>query len=363
MFGVVLFIIAILGSILLHEAGHFVTARMSGMKVHEFFVGFGPRIWSFKRGETEYGVKALPFGGYVKIAGMNPYEEVDEADKDRVYKSKPAWKRLIVLAAGSTMHFVIAFVLLFGIFAFIGVNGKPTLIVSEVAPGTPAATVGVQSGDEIRQLDGTPVTDWDAFVEDVRAIPGESVDLTVLRDGETLVLSPTVGTRPDDATQGFLGIGPEVVAEKESIPGAIAQAGKEVTLGAWASVKGFVGLFNPESIGRLLSVATGSEERTERDPASLVGIGQQTTNFVNDGNWLGFFSLVAAFNIFIGVANLMPLPPLDGGHIAVLAYEKIRKREVDMVKLMPITMTVILAFGMLFMLLLYLDIAKPLPTF
>jgi len=362
MLGVVVFIVAILGSVMLHEAGHFVTARWSGMKVHEFFVGFGPKLWSFKRGETEYGIKALPLGGYVKIAGMNPYEELAPEDVDRVYRAKPAWKRAIVLCAGSFMHFVIAFVILIGIFAFAGVHGAPTLTIAEIAPGTPAASAGFEAGDEVVRVAGTQVDEWAQVVDIVREHPGDRIDIELLRDGEPLTLTPTVGEHPDDETIGYLGVGPEQPRIKQSIPTATKNAVFELRDGASASFKAFIGLFSPSSLSRLFDVATSDEPRTVEDPASLVGIGQQTSALVSDSNWVGFFSLVAAFNIFIGVANLIPLPPLDGGHLAVLVYEKIRRRQVDMQKLVPITMVVILALGSMFMLLLYLDIAKPLPN-
>jgi membrane-associated protease RseP (regulator of RpoE activity) len=362
MLGILVFIIAILGSVMIHEAGHFFTARWAGMKVHEFFVGFGPKIWSFRRGETEYGIKALPLGGYVKIAGMNPYEEISEADRHRVYRAAPAWKRAIVLVAGSFMHFVIAFVILIGIFAFVGVRGEPTLTVEQVAADSPAAAAGLMAGDEIVSVGDQQVSAWSEVVEYVRAHPGDRIIVEVRRDGEITELDARVGTLSDDRTVGYLGVGPEQPRVKESLPVAVADAAIEVRNGAAASLRAFVGLFSPSSLSRLFSQVTGDAPRTIEDPASVVGIGQQTSSLVSNSNWVGFFSLVAAFNIFIGVANLIPLPPLDGGHLAVLAYEKIRRREVDMQKLVPVTMAVILVLGSMFMLLLYLDIAKPLPS-
>lgn len=364
MLGILLFIVAILGSIMLHEFGHFATARAFGMKVEEFFIGFGPKVFSFRRGDTTYGVKALPLGGYVRIAGMNPFEDPKPEDVGRLFKDKKPWKRAIVLSAGSFTHFVIALVILVGIFAFAGVRGEPTTTLSEVAVGTPAEVAGMRPGDRFISIDGEPIVTWEDVQRTVRARPDREVEVVFVRgEEERTVLVTPKSTEIEGETVGYLGVGPDYTKIKQGLVGATARSFTEVGRGAKASLFAFVQLFSPKSIGRLFSVARGGEERTIEDPATLVGVGSQAGSLASTGNWVAFFSLIAAFNIFIGVANLVPLPPLDGGHLAVLTYEKIRRKEADMRKLVPVSLTVILIFGSMFMLLLYLDIAKPLPDF
>ena len=173
-FGVIAFIVAILASVMLHEAGHFAMAKAFGMKVTQFFVGFGPTLWSVRRGETEYGVKAIPAGGFVKIVGMTELEEVPAADRPRAFYRQPAPQRAVVLAAGSTMHFVIAFVLIWFVLSGLGLPALTTTVGSvspcitqddaarctSADPASPAALAGIRPGDRIVAIDGRPVTEW-----------------------------------------------------------------------------------------------------------------------------------------------------------------------------------------------------------
>src|SRR3954451_23656330 len=218
--GVVGFIVALLVSVTLHEGGHFVTARMFGMKASKFFVGFGPTVWSVRRGETEYGIKAIPAGGFVKIDGMTPLEEVQPGDEDRAFWKFPARQRCVVLAAGSFMHFVLAIVLVYGIVAVAGtfddnapVVGTITTCVPKTAGGqcsdpgsvpAPAAHV-LQTGDRIKAVNGVPVHGWDEVVNDIRSSGGKTLSVQVVRAGQelTLALRPVVVTRPslDDPSQ------------------------------------------------------------------------------------------------------------------------------------------------------------------
>src|SRR5437762_7887079 len=161
--GILIFVVALLFSIMLHEAGHFVTAKKFGMKVTQFFVGFGQTLWSRRKGETEYGVKAIPAGGFVKIVGMTDLEDIDPADEPRSFRRQPGWQRIIVLAAGSFMHFALAFVLLFALAAGIGLAGAGTsATVGAIAtcvpsrltagcnastPASPAQQAGIPAGD------------------------------------------------------------------------------------------------------------------------------------------------------------------------------------------------------------------------
>lgn len=373
-FGIFAFAAAILFSIGLHEFGHFITAKTFGMKVHRFFIGFGPKIWSITRGETEYGIKAIPLGGFVKIAGMDPFEEVPQEDLGRVFKAKKPWQRAIVLSAGSFTHFLLGFIILAAVLMTAG-SGRPctadrptgcseaSRIIDNVEKGSPADLGGLRPGDEIRTVAGAPVAQWTDAVAAIRAHPGQTVEITLNRGGTDESKQVALASkRPDGSAGGYLGVGPEVLSIPAGPIAAITRAGSDVAVGAKESLVAFVNLFSPSSIGKMFSQLAGNTERTTADPATLIGVGGQAGALAGSGAWAGFFTLIAGFNIFIGVANLVPLPPLDGGHLAVLAYEKIRRRDVDMRKLIPVTATVVGVFGSLFFILLYLDIVQPLPS-
>lgn len=367
--GVVIFIAAILASIGLHEFGHFISAKAFKIKVEQFFIGFGPRLWSVRRGETEYGVKALPLGGYVRIAGMNPFEEIAPEDRDRVFKARKPWQRAIVLGAGSFTHFILAAAIITVILSVIGVPDfdRPSTTVETVTATvngekSPAAQAGLVRGDRLVSVAGTRVDSWQQAVDLIKARPGEVTEVVYAREGQVRRVEVRIADhKPDGTKVGFLGVGPRFEVLKRPVLAAAGESFIQIRRGAWASLLAIKDLFSPHSLGRLFQVATGTEERLPTDPATVVGIGAQAGGLARSGDFAGLFYLIAGFNIFIGVANLLPLPPLDGGHLAVLGYEKIRRRDVDMRKLMPVTAAVISIFGSLFLLLLYLDIVKPLP--
>src|SRR5262245_38724671 len=222
--GIVLFALLILASVCLHEAGHMVTAKRFGMKVTRYFVGFGPTLWSFRRGETEYGVKALPFGGFVKIVGMTPQDDdVDPADEPRAMWRFPVWKRTVVLLAGSVAHFVLGFVILWALFAFVALPDEeklstqraPIETVSDCIapewkydaatgklvdcdptkpPASPAKQAGLRPGDTITAIDGREVASWTATTDIIRSSAGKTLQLTVERDGVTRTVPITVAS-------------------------------------------------------------------------------------------------------------------------------------------------------------------------
>lgn len=367
--GVVVFAVMALFSIGLHEFGHFATARMFGIKVERFFIGFGPKLWSFRRGDTEYGIAALPLGGYVRISGMNPMEEIPPEDRARTFKAKAKWQRAIVLAAGSVTHFVLAFGILVAILALTTEPDfdSPTLRIDQVEAiyqdkPSPAAQAGLKPGDVLRAIDGQGVSSWDDVQKLLHERPGEAISIEVLRGEARLTLAATLASEnPDGERVGFLGVAPEFRQVDRTLPQAVGEAGRRIGVGAKESLTAFGRIFSPGTLGRLFSVAAGRSERSVEDPATLVGVGRGAGDLARQGDFAGLFSLVAGFNIFVGVANLLPLPPLDGGHLAVLGYEKVRRREVDMRRLLPITAVVVSVFATLFVLLLYLDIARPLP--
>ena len=361
--GVLIFIVAILFSVGLHEFGHLITAKKFGIKAEQFFIGFGPKLWSFRRGETEYGVKALPLGGYVKIAGMNPFEDVAPEDRDRVFKAKKPWQRAIVLAAGSFTHFLLAFIILAGVLMIAGeLHTVPT--VNDVSSGSPAAAAGFMKGDRLVSIDGIPVTSWDGAVDLIHVRPGAQSVFVVQRNDALVTLRVRLADhKPDGTKSGYLGIGPTAVSVRRGPLPAFGRAGSSVGAGMVATVKAVRDLFSPSSISHLFRVAARKDERKQTDPSTLVGIGQQAGDLARSGDFRTIFLMIAALNIFIGVLNLLPLPPLDGGHLAVLAYEKVTRRVVDMRRLIPVAATVIGVFGGLFLLLLFNELfrARPIP--
>ena len=388
--GVILFIVAILTVVMIHEAGHLIAAKAFGFKATKFFVGFGPPLWSFKKGETEYGIAAIPAGGFVKIVGMNPYEEVPEEDLPRSYPNKPAWQRAIVLVAGSATHWVVAFVILVVTTMTIGFptnqgTNEVALVEREVDGETaPAAEAGLRQGDVIVAINGEETQDWNDTRAAIReTAPGETLNLTVERGDERLELEARLGSAvfseegellsylpPDAETPakapaggevvGFLGVQPEPEFETKGIGGAIVDSGKRVGEITVLSVKGIGQVFTMVFGGELWDALQGDGEReVDEGPLGLVGAGRIAGESVAKGQFLNFIGLIVGFTIFVGLMNLLPLPPLDGGHLAVLAWEKVTGRAVDIRKLIPVAAAVIGFFVILFIAVLYLDLARP----
>ncbi|HEX8100084.1 MAG TPA: M50 family metallopeptidase [Actinomycetota bacterium] len=366
--GVLVFVVAILVAVLVHESGHFLSAKAFGIKVEEFFVGFGPRLWSFRRGETEYGVKAFPLGGYVRIAGMNPFQETPEHDRPRVFTAKPIWQRAIVIAAGPVTHFVMAVVFLAIFFAAIGLPSEQRPLVDAVDPlldgrQSPAAVAGLRPGDEIVAVDGGPVGSRDRLIAYTRQHVGRPISLTVDRDGRrmTVELTPVlaqVGTQ----RVGRMGVVLGGVRERENPIAAFGKAGTQVgelTKAIVVRLDDVFGLSGLKKIGQLL---IGSRERTVEDPSSIVGGARLAGEAARAGAWDYLFDLLVVFNVFVGIINLVPLPPLDGGHLAVLVYEKVRRRRPDLRKLIPLTAVVTAFMILLVVSLTYIDIVQPAPN-
>ena len=370
---VVVIILAIVLMIFMHELGHYLTARWAGMKVTEFFIGFGPRIWSFHRGETEYGVKAIPAGAYVKIIGMSNLDEVDPADEDRTYRAKSYGRRLSVAVAGSTMHFLMALVLVFVVFAGFGLRDpeSPRWYVAGVSQPSAAMEAGVQPGDRIVAVDGNRFTTFDDTSEYLRAHPGKSVTLGVSRAGEEVELEATLGrTNPDGEHVGFLGVAPEFPYEREAPLTAVVDSFKESWQVGKGSIAGLAHIFSPSGVSGYVDTIvdpnddTGAARITEDRPTSVVGI-VQIGNQVAENGLVNVVYLLFGVNIFIGIFNLLPILPFDGGHVAIATYEKIRsmisgrRYQADVAKLLPLTYVVVLALALLFVTSIYLDIAHP----
>ena len=370
--GILIFVVAVLVIIFFHELGHFLTAKWFKIKVEEFFIGFGPRVWSFRRGETEYGIKAIPAGGYVRIAGMNPFEESAPEEMPRTFGAKPAWQRAIVILAGSAIHFILAFLLVFSYFTVLGQPTRFGAEVSAVEPRlegsvSPAAAAGLEPGDRFLEVDGRTVQDYDEFVDYTRSRPGREITLVVERDGRRVVLRATpVLSEIEGEEVGRLGVilARGEILERERL-GPLAAGGRagaligEVTV---ASLQGIGRVFGPEGLGRIVGQIFEGRERQLDDPAGLVGAARLSGQAAAAGAFDELLFLFVAFNIFVGLLNVLPLPPLDGGHLAVIVFEKVTGRRVDPRKLVPLTTAVVAFLLVFFVALLYLDILRPLPN-
>jgi membrane-associated protease RseP (regulator of RpoE activity) len=364
---IVLFFVGLLIVILIHELAHYSVARAFGFKVEEYFVGFGPKLWSTRRGEIEYGVKALPLGGYVKIAGMNPYQPVAPEDLPRAYGSKPRWQRALVIAAGPGIHFFLA-ALLFGAYFYLsGDYSVATPVVSEVAGqlnghASPAKEAGLEVGDRIVQVGDVSTPNLDELGEYTTAHVGEPVVFTVVRDGErlTLTLTPEAATNDVGDTIGRVGI--LVNAEDPGPVGLVSasvQGIGEVGTTTARSIGQIGKVFGPEGISRVTKLVFTDATRAPEDPASVVGIGRAVGQTGADGDWALILYFLGFVTVFVGLVNLMPLPPFDGGHLAVLLIEKIRGRAIDQRRVIPVAVAVMGFFVVFVTLTVIADLAKP----
>ncbi len=389
--GWLIFLFALLFSVMLHEAGHFGTAKYFGMKATRFFVGFGPTVWSKRRGETEYGVKALPVGGFVKIIGMTSLEEVDPVDEPRAFRRFPGWQRVVVLVAGSFMHFILAFVLIFGLALGIGIENDNTTqlgTVTTCVPASvtalnnnvactatdaksPASLAGLRVGDRVTAFNGTQVSTYEQLTSAIKkARAGEPVAITVDRAGQSLTLHTTLATVPGRAG-GYLGIAGSTVFDSTSPLRAAQYAGT----GFWQVLSGSVQALGqlPAALPDLFSKNRASTPAG--NVSSIVGAanatGQAVAAHVGWQNKVSFIVLlVASLNVFVGAFNLLPLLPLDGGHIAIVIAERIRARLaklrrrpdpglLDYQKLLPISMSVFLVLVVVGLMLITADILNP----
>jgi membrane-associated protease RseP (regulator of RpoE activity) len=387
----VLIVVAVLTMIMLHELGHFVTAKWSHMKVTEFFVGFGPRLWSVRKGETEYGIKALPVGGYVKIIGMHNLDQIaDPADEPRTYRRQPFRNRLAVAVAGSTMHFLIAFVLFFVVNTFVGIPGVSTtiggLVTLEGGP-SPAQAAGLRVGDTIKTVDGKAVHSFAELRDLVAGRPGQPLAMTVERNDTSIELTATPtdlstvrikGEPISDEARGFLGLEPAPLkvdpitalgrSAKQWVGGDF-QGAEDVSPGLIDNAKALGGIFSPSGVSSYLKTVAGEDQADRPDggarflsPVGLVRLGGQAA----DDGMFWVLGILIAINLFVGIFNLLPLLPLDGGHVAIAVYEAVRSKlsgrryTADVAKLLPLTYAVVLLVVFLGVTSLYLDIVRPL---
>ncbi len=401
--GIVLFALAILVSVALHECGHMWVARATGMKVRRYFVGFGPTVWSTRRpnrlGETEYGLKAIPLGGFCDIAGMTSVEELAPEDRKYAMFRQKTWKRVAVLFAGPGMNFIIGLVLIYAIAVIWGlpnlnppttaIVGQTACVAPEVARGElgectgdgPAAQAGIQSGDTIVKVGDTPVANFDEMVTAVRELTAPT-PFTVERDGTqfTTVVDVTqtqrITTDADGGQQtidvGAIGVaaaqfGPTQYNPLSAVPATFAFTGD-------LSVQLAKALANiPTKVGALVD-AIGGGERDPETPISVVGASIIGGDTVDAGLWVAFWFFLAQLNFVLGAVNLVPLLPFDGGHIAIALYEKIRNMlrsargkvaaaPVNYLKLMPATYVVLVVVVGYMLLTVTADLVNPIRLF
>ncbi len=449
--GWAVFVLALLVMIFMHELGHYLTARLTGMKVTEFFLGFGPRLWSIRRGDTEYGLKAVPAGAYVRIVGMNNLDEITPGDEGVTYRSKSYPRRMLVVSAGSLMHFLMAI----GLFALSGlvygvVDDPDAWSVRAVSSMSAAEELGIEPGDQIVSVAGVSTRAFPRFGETVKELAGEAVAVTWERDGETYSDVVTIGMRlnelgaagfdgllPGDRILAIDGLRMDTFSDVETfvsgqgqqpftvtidpvgggptrdiadvtatrLPGSdsfdgffgIGRQAQLTRLGPLASLRwggeqfvdvlrlsgeGLVRFFSPSSLGSFVSDSlrggentTASSDAQQRQAASL----DQGSDNLDEGRIMSIYGaarlganasfdgqilLLAALNVFIGVFNLLPLPPLDGGHVAIGTYERLRSRrgvryEVDYNRILPLTYAVFVFLMMLGVLALVRDVLDP----
>ncbi|NKS81852.1 PDZ domain-containing protein [Rhodococcus hoagii] len=404
--GVLLFALGIGASIALHEAGHMWTAKALGMKVRRYYIGFGPKIFSFRRGETEYGLKAIPAGGFCDIAGMTAVDELAPDEVDRAMYKQKAWKRIVVMSGGIAMNFLLGFVLIIVLAVGWGLPSSDnravvgnTVCVSPTQAGEdgsyelakcegdgPAALAGIRAGDVITAVNGESTPTFTDLVRKTQPLSG-TADFTVERDGQTLTIavpiqqvqryvndpaSTTENPRPPVSREvGAIGIQAPPGIVKYSLLGAVP-ASVEYTGDLFVqTVHALTQL--PSKVADLWTAVTGGERDIDT-PISVVGASVIGGQVAERGLWEVFVGLLASLNFFLGVFNLLPLLPLDGGHIAVTIYEKIRNSirkmrglaaggPVDYMKLMPITYVVVVIGGAFMLLTLTADIVNPIQLF
>jgi membrane-associated protease RseP (regulator of RpoE activity) len=377
--GIVLFVAGILISVGLHELGHMLPAKAFGMKVTQFFVGFGRTLWSTKRGETEYGIKLIPAGGFVRIIGMMPpakgedpskvrkantgpiqsmvenaraaeYETISPEDNGRLFYQKVWWKKLIVMASGPLVNVAIAFVLFGGLFMLYGANVAQTTVATvtdcvipadqasadrKCEPGdqvSPAKTAGFQVGDKIVSFNGTQITSWDQLTPLIRANTDKPATIVVERNGEqeTLRTNTIINQVPEEAgsdkivSVGFLGVSPEMKVERQDFGFVVNKMG-ELTV---ATVQA-IGNFPEKLVGVAKSIVGG--DRDEDSPMSVVGASRVAGEIASNQSLTGgeriafLVSLLASLNLFLALFNFIPLLPLDGGHMIGAIWEGIRR--------------------------------------
>ncbi|MGW7099217.1 M50 family metallopeptidase [Streptomyces sp. NPDC054838] len=421
--GVVVFVFGLLFSIAWHELGHLSTAKLFGIRVPQYMVGFGRTVWSRKKGETEYGIKAIPMGGYIRMIGMFPpgedgkvsarstspfrsmiedarsaaYEELQPGDESRLFYTRKPWKRVIVMFAGPFMNLVLALVIFFGLWMTFGVNQTTTQVASvspcviqqsekrEVCkdgdPVAPAKKAGLRTGDKIVAFNGKRITDWAVLQKKIRDTVGPAT-VTVVRDGREQTLQATLienkvaktdghggYVKGQYVTAGWLGFGPREVIAPLTFGESVEHMGDV----AQSSVQGLLRL--PEKIPALWNAAFNGAERQPDSPMGIVGAARisgeiATLDIPGEQRLATMLSVLGMFNLSLFLFNMLPLLPLDGGHIAGALWESVRRNVArvfrradpgpfDVAKLMPAAYVVAGVFVCFTLLVLVADVVNP----
>ena len=372
--GILGFIAALLLSVMIHEFGHYLTAKRYGMKVSEFFLGFGARIWSTKRGETEFGLKAIPAGGYCKIEGMTPNDVMPEGEESRAFYTAKSSQKLIVLGAGSFLHFVLGYILLFVLFAGVGTNQLlPT--INQVVKESAAQSAGILAGDEVLSINGKQIENWYKDVQIIRNSNGAPLTLLIKRGTEEITISASAKLETIDGTERYvLGIINDVGIKRSDLATAAKNSAIVTKDFLVQSVKSLIKL--PSKIPALWGQAVSGETRDPNGLVGVVGVARVSGQAVGSDalsiteRLSTFILIIASLNIFVGLFNLLPILPLDGGHMAVAIADEIRAfiarlrgrarpAAIDVTLLTPITMVVFVILAALTVLLLIADIVNP----
>nr|WP_197686406.1 site-2 protease family protein [Actinoplanes derwentensis] len=375
--GVVLFVVGLCLSLSIHEAGHLLTARAFGLRVRRFFVGRGPTVFSFRRGHTEYGLKALPIGGFCEIAGMTTLDDLTPDENARAMWRQPWWKRTAVMAAGPLTHVLLAAAILYAMAVSTGLPNlnpatEPVLSATScVGAVCPAADAGLRPGDRITAVAGTTTPLWADVLTAVRAAGGPTA-VTVRRGAETLTLTVDVARVTHPGTTREVGM----IGATATPPPAYQKFGPGEAAGATVTFTGELLhrattqlIAFPQRIPALLATIGGAE-RTADTPISMVGATRLGGEAAERGLWEVFLLLMASLNLFMAVFNLLPLLPLDGGHLMVIWYERLRDTvrrlrgrpavgPIDFTRLYPVTMTLVLIGGAIMLLTITADVVNP----
>ncbi|WP_327144855.1 M50 family metallopeptidase [Nocardia sp. NBC_01327] len=394
--GFALFALGITVSVALHECGHMWAAQATGMKVRRYFVGFGPKVWSFRRGETEYGLKALPLGGFCDIAGMTALDELEPEELDRAMYRQKTWKRMVVMFGGIAMNFLLGFLLILLLAVVWGLPrfdqppatqlGAMSCVANQAAdqsvlPCTgdgPAQQAGLQRGDIVTAVNGTSIKSWQDFRDQTEKQTGPFT-YTVKRDDKTLTIPvtpqmavtyPTKDGAPKSVAK--VGVGQDFYSPVKhnvlsAIPASVAFTGQI----GYRTVQSLAQM--PAKVVDLWHAVTGGV-RDPETPVSVYGASKIGGETAQHGLWSLFVLTLASLNFFLGAFNLLPLLPLDGGHMAVVIYEKIRNLfrgrkglpdgpPVDYLKLLPATYVVVVIGGAYMVLTLVADIVNPVKLF
>ena len=347
---------AIIVFVTAHEAGHFLAAKAVGMKATQFFFGFGPKIWSTQRGETEYGVKWIPLGGYVRIIGMNPLEEVAPADMGRTYREKKFWEKSVVVLAGVGMNFLIGFLMFYGLVVVTGIP-EPVPVVAVVVDDSPAATAGLEEGDVIVSIGGQSVSQWTDLTEVLKEVGPGPTTVVVERDSKLVTMDVELDASEVVPGSGFLGVAPVVEQMNVGPIQGIGIAGQMVWNGIGETFNALFQMVRPSSLAQYFGVFLGDTDVPDEirpvSPIGIVSIGSQAESVVF------FIGILAYVNVILATINLLPLFPLDGGHFAVALYEKVTGRQADVRRLAPIAAAVIGLFVFLGFVAIILDVTNP----